>query len=62
MDVRLMIADYEHEIRTKVISEFAERVTEEVARRDTTDGTVKVFSGREVVEIVRGVVRYDQYK
>ena len=28
---------------------------EEVARRDTTDGTVKVFSGREIIEILNGL-------
>ena len=29
-----------------------EKVIEEIARRDTTDGTVKVFSGREIAEII----------
>ena len=30
-----------------------EIVIEEIARRDTTDGTVKVFSGREVIDILK---------
>ena len=29
-----------------------EKVTEEIAKRDTTDGTVKVFSGIEVLGII----------
>lgn len=28
---------------------------EEIARRDTTDGTVKVFSGREVADILNSM-------
>lgn len=28
---------------------------EEIARRDTTDGTIKVYSGREVIEILRSL-------
>ena len=28
---------------------------EEIARRDTTDGTVKVFSGNEIINIARGL-------
>ena len=30
-------------------------VIEEIARRDTTDGTIKVYSGREVIEILRSL-------
>lgn len=55
MDMR--IKTYEQEIRARAINEFVEKVVEEVARRDTTDGTVKVFTGMEVLEIVRGAVR-----
>lgn len=29
-----------------------ENVIEEITRRDTTDGTVKVFSGKEVIDII----------
>lgn len=32
-------------------------IIEEVARRDTTDGTIKVFSGKEIIEIVEKVWR-----
>ena len=28
---------------------------EEIARRDTTDGSIKVYSGREVIEILRSL-------
>lgn len=30
-----------------------DNIIEEVARRDTTDGTVKVFSGKEVIDIIK---------
>ena len=30
-----------------------EDIIEEIARRDTTDGTVKAFSGKEVIEIIK---------
>lgn len=49
----LGIDDY---IRSMPTAYDVEKVVEEIARRDTTDGTVKVFSGREVIDIVkRGV-------
>ena len=31
----------------------SELAIEEIARRDTTDGTVKVFSGREIIDILK---------
>ena len=34
-----------------------ELIFEEIARRDTTDGTIKVFSGKEIAEIVEKVWR-----
>ena len=34
-----------------------EKICEEIARRDSTDGTVKVFSGKEVIEIVQEVAK-----
>ena len=34
-----------------------EKICEEIARRDSTDGTVKVFSGKEVIEIVKEVAK-----
>lgn len=30
-----------------------ENFIEEISRRDTTDGTVKVFSGKEIIEIIK---------
>lgn len=37
------------------LSAFRVAVIEEIARRDTTDGTVKVFSGREIIDILESV-------
>ena len=37
-----------------------EKICEEIARRDSTDGTVKVFSGKEVIEIVQEIAK--EYK
>ena len=34
---------------------------EEVARRDSTDGTVKVFGGREIAEILNGLPSAQQW-
>ena len=36
------------------MSDLIERqaAIEEIARRDTTDGTIKIYSGREVIEIL----------
>ena len=36
-----------------------EDAVEEIARRDTTDGTVKVYSGREVADILEQIQPYD---
>ncbi len=33
----------------------ANDMIEEIARRDTTDGTVKVFSGKEIISILQGL-------
>lgn len=30
-------------------------IIEEISRRDTTDGTIKVFSGKEIIEILRSL-------
>ena len=34
-----------------------EKICEEIARRDSTDGTVKVFSGKEAISIVQEVAK-----
>lgn len=44
------IDDY---IRSMPTAYDVDKVVEEIARRDTTDGTVKVFSGREIIDIVK---------
>lgn len=44
------IDDY---IRSMPTAYDVDKVIEEIARRDTTDGTVKVFSGREIIDIVK---------
>lgn len=38
------------------------KAVEEIARRDTTDGTVKVFSGQEVIGILRDLPLEDPDK
>lgn len=60
-DAHLIAGNYELETATMLIKAFKEskpacdvdKVVEEIARRDTTDGTVKVFSGKEVIDIIR---------
>lgn len=60
-DAHLIAGNYERETVTMLIKAFKESkpaydiesIIEEIARRDTTDGTVKVFSGREVIDIIR---------
>lgn len=35
------------------VEEWLENIIEEIARRDTTNGTVKVFSGSEIISILK---------
>lgn len=46
-------ADINEIINIQPIAFDVENVIEEIARRDTTDGNVKVFSGKEVIDIIK---------
>lgn len=46
-------ADINEIINIQPIAFDVDRVIEEIARRDTTDGNVKVFSGIEIINIVK---------
>lgn len=46
-------ADINEIIIIQPIAFDVENVIEEIARRDTTDGNVKVFSGKEVIGIIK---------
>ena len=46
-------SDINEIINIQPIAFDVDRVIEEIARRDTTDGNVKVFSGIEIINIVK---------
>ena len=46
-------ADINEIINIQPIAFDVDRVIEEIARRDTTDGNVKVFSGIEIINIIK---------
>lgn len=46
-------ADINEIIIIQPIAFDVDNVIEEIARRDTTDGNVKVFSGKEVIDIIK---------
>lgn len=46
-------ADINEIIIIQPIAFDVENVIEEIARRDATDGNVKVFSGKEVIDIIK---------
>ena len=48
-----MDADTEGGVSMRAIN--ASDLIEEMARRDTTDGTAKVFSGKEIISILQGL-------
>lgn len=46
-------ADINEIIIIQPIAFDVENLIEEIARRDTTDGNVKVFSGKEVIDLIK---------